>query len=58
MIIPLVFEASFWTDGIAAIVAGVVLWLVVFRRKKLVRPWGIVMLVMYAGYLFYLLFIS
>ncbi|MDD6290984.1 MAG: calcium/sodium antiporter [Lachnospiraceae bacterium] len=58
LIIPLVFEASFWTDGIAAIVAGVVLWLAVFRRKKLVRPWGIVMLVMYAGYLFYLLFIS
>lgn len=34
LIIPLVFEASFWTDGIAAIVAGVVLWLAVFRKKS------------------------
>lgn len=55
LITPLVFEASFWIDGIAAVVAGVVLWLAVVRRKKLVRPWGIVMLVLYGGYLAYIL---
>lgn len=55
LITPLVFETSFWIDGIAAIVAGVVLWLSVFRRKKLIRPWGIVMLLLYAGYLAYIL---
>lgn len=55
LITPLVFEASFWVDGIAAVVAGVVLWLAVVRRKKLVRPWGIVMLALYAGYLAYIL---
>ena len=55
LITPLVFEASFWVDGIAAVVAGVVLWLAVVRRKKLVRPWGIVMLVLYGGYLAYIL---
>lgn len=55
LITSLVFEASFWVDGIAAVVAGVVLWLAVVRRKKLVRPWGIVMLALYAGYLAYIL---
>lgn len=55
LITPLVFEASFWIDGIAAVIAGVVLWLAVVRRKKLMRPWGIVMLVLYAGYLTYIL---
>lgn len=55
LITPLVFEASFWIDGIAAVVAGVVLWLAVVRRKKLVRPWGIVMLVLYGEYLAYIL---
>jgi len=55
LITPLVFETSFWIDGIAAVTAGVVLWIAVYRRKKLVRPWGIVMLVLYAFYLAYIL---
>lgn len=57
LITPLVFETSFWIDGIAAVTAGVVLWIAVYRRKKLVRPWGIVMLVLYAFYLAYILWV-
>ena len=55
LIIPVVFEASFLIDSAVAVLAGVILWLSVFRTKKLARPWGIVMLVTYAAYLVYLM---
>lgn len=55
LIIPVVFEASFLIDSVVAVLAGVILWVSVFRTKKLTRPWGIVMLGTYAAYLVYLM---
>lgn len=54
IIIPLIFEAKFIIDSVIAIAAGVLLWISVFRKKLLTRPWGIVMLIAYAGYFVYL----
>ena len=54
LIIPVPFESSFLIDcGIAA-AAGVILWLCVFRKKKLKLADGIIMLASYAGYFVYL----
>lgn len=55
LIIPVVFEMSFVIDCLVAVAAGVVLWLSVFRKKKLTRIDGIIMLVCYAAYFAYLL---
>lgn len=55
LIIPVVFEASFLIDSLIAVAAGVILWLCVFRKKKLTRPDGILMLLCYTAYFVYLL---
>ena len=55
LICPVNFEPNFIIDSIIAVLAGVFLWVSVFKTKKLTRPWGIAMLVSYAGYLVYLL---
>ena len=55
LIIPVVFEASFLFDAIVAVAAGVLLWVATIRKKMLTRSWAIAMLVVYAGYLAYLL---
>ncbi|MBQ9120260.1 MAG: calcium/sodium antiporter [Lachnospiraceae bacterium] len=55
VIIPVTYEAGFIIDGIVAIAAGILLWISVFKKRKLTRPWGIIMLVAYAVYLVYLL---
>lgn len=55
LIIPVVFEMSFVIDCLVAVAAGVVLWLCVFRKKKLTRVDGIIMLACYAAYFVYLL---
>lgn len=55
LIIPVVFEMSFVIDCLVAVAAGVILWLCVFRKKKLKRIDGIIMLVAYAAYFAYLL---
>ena len=55
LIIPVVFEMSFVIDCLVAVAAGVVLWLCVFRKKKLNRLDGIIMLACYAAYFGYLL---
>ena len=55
LIIPVVFVSNFLIDCIVAMVAGITLWAFVFRKKKLVRWHGIVMLVCYAIYFVYLL---
>ena len=55
LIIPIVFEASFLIDSFVAVAAGVILWLCVFRKKKLTRLHGILMLLCYAAYFAYLL---
>lgn len=55
LITPVVFAPNFMIDTIIAIAAGVLLWLCVFKTKKLNRVAGIVMLICYAGYFVYLL---
>lgn len=55
LIIPIIFEPSFAIDAIIAIAAGVLLWIATIGKKKLTRPWGIVMLICYAAYFVYLL---
>ena len=55
LIIPVVFVSSFIIDCLIAVAAGVLLWLFVFRSKKLTRAGGITMLVCYAAYFVYLL---
>ena len=55
LITPVVFASGFIVDSIVAIGAGVLLWLCVFRNKKLTRIGGILMLLSYAAYFAYLL---
>ncbi|MBQ2901898.1 MAG: calcium/sodium antiporter [Agathobacter sp.] len=55
LIIPIIFEATFLVDAVVALLAGVLLWVATVRKRELNRPWGILMLVSYAAYLFYLL---
>lgn len=55
LIIPITFEASFAIDTIISIAAGVLLWIATIGKKKLTRPWGIVMLLSYVAYFVYLL---
>ena len=55
VITPVVFTPNFVIDTTIAIAAGVLLLLCVFKKQKLVRPAGILMLVCYAGYFVYLL---
>ncbi len=55
LIIPITFEPSFAIDTIISITAGVLLWIATIGKKKLTRPWGIMMLLGYAAYFVYLL---
>lgn len=55
LIIPVIFEMSFVVDCLVAAAAGLLLWLCVFRKKKLTRIDGIIMLLGYAAYFVYLL---
>lgn len=55
LIIPVIFEMSFVVDCLVAAAAGLLLWLCVFRKKKLARIDGIIMLLGYAAYFVYLL---
>lgn len=55
LITPVEFDPAFLIDAIVAILAGVILWLAIFKTKKLTWPWGIGMLVVYLLYLLYLL---
>ena len=50
VITPIAYESKFIFDNVVAILVMVVLWLFVFRKQKLSRVGGIVMLVMYAAY--------
>ncbi len=55
LITPIIYEANFLIDTVIAVAAGILLWISVFKRMELRRPWGIVMLVAYAAYFVYLL---
>ncbi|MDE7266932.1 MAG: calcium/sodium antiporter [Lachnospiraceae bacterium] len=50
VITPIEYKSDFIFDNVVAILVMVVLWLFVFRKQKLSRAGGIVMLVMYAAY--------
>ena len=52
---PIKFENSFIIDGIVAAVSAVLLWLLIFKDKKLRKSGGIIMLCCYAAYFVYLL---
>ena len=55
LITPVVYASSFLVDNIAAIAVGIILWLLVFRKQKLDRLGGVILLVCYAGYFVYLM---
>ena len=57
LIIPVTFASGFVVDSLIAVASGVLLWLCVFRKRKLSRAGGITMLVCYAAYFAYLLFL-
>ncbi len=50
VITPIEYQTGFIFDSIVAILVMVVLWLLVFRKQKLGRAGGILMLVMYGAY--------
>jgi cation:H+ antiporter len=55
LITPVTYAATFLTDSIVCIAAAALLWICVFKNKKLGRLGGAVMLACYAGYFVYLL---
>lgn len=56
LITPVVFASNFAIDCMIVFAAGVVLWLCTFRKRKLTRTGGIIMLICYLAYFVYLLF--
>ncbi len=55
LITPVVYASNFLTDSIVCIAAAVLLWLCVFKNRKLGRAGGAIMLVSYAAYFVYLI---
>lgn len=55
LITPVLFASNFIIDTLIAAAAGVLLWVCVFRKQKLTRIGGIIMLVCYGAYFAYLL---
>lgn len=55
LITPVVYASNFLVDSIVCIVTMILLWLCVFRNRKLGRTGGAVMLLCYAGYFVYLM---
>lgn len=53
-ITPVVYAGAFAVDSIVCIGTAVLLWLCVFRKHKLQRSGGIIMLICYAAYFVYL----
>ncbi len=55
LIVPVPFSSEFLIDGIIAILAGILLWICVWKKKLLTRWGGCLMLVGYLVYFSYLL---
>lgn len=55
LITPVLFEADFVIDTIISIAVGLLLWILVFKDKKLKRLGGVIMLGCYVAYFIYLL---
>lgn len=58
IIIDIPFETAFIKDAIVAIFAAVLLFVAVIKNKKLTRTGGIVMLISYAAYFSYILYMN
>lgn len=58
LITPVVYSAAFLIDSIMALVAALLLFLFVIKGKKLGRIGGVIMLLVYAGYFVYLLWMN
>ena len=54
LITPVVFQAGFLIDCLISLAAGILLWLCVFRDRKLGRVGGVLMLLAYVAYFVYL----
>lgn len=54
LITPVVFKTEFMIDTMISLAAGILLWLCVFRDRKLGRAGGIIMLLGYVAYFVYL----
>lgn len=52
---PIKFENSFIIDGIVAALSVILLWVLIFKNKKLQKTGGIIMLCCYIAYFVYLL---
>ena len=48
------FDPKFIVDSVVMVVAGIILWAAVFKKEKLTRTGGIVMLLAYLSYFVYL----
>ncbi len=55
LITPVEYAADFFVDSVVCIGSAVLLWLCVFRKKRLGRLGGAVMLACYGGYFAYLI---
>lgn len=55
LITPVLFDPDFTFDMYCTIASGIVLWLFVFRKKRLERWAGFSMIGLYAGYFLYLI---
>lgn len=55
LITPVAFETAFLIDSAIAVAAGALLWVCVFRKHRLERTGGVIMLVCYAAYFIYLI---
>lgn len=55
LITPVVYASDFLVDSLVCIAAAVLLWLCVFRNRKLGRMGGLLMLLGYGGYFMYLM---
>jgi cation:H+ antiporter len=55
LITPVVYSAGFMIDSIVAVAAMIVLWLCVFKKQKLNRTGGVILLLGYVVYFIYLI---
>lgn len=55
LITPVAYAADFLVDSVMCIAVGVLLWLCVFKNKRLGRVSGLLMLFCYGGYFIYLI---
>ena len=55
VIVPVVYQPTFWVDSIVAVAAAVLLLVCVYRGRVLKRRHGLLMLACYGGYFAYLL---